>query len=188
MSPSRRVRGLTLLGALLATLVTAVLAPLTTLLWWVPLIGVAAVAASFLWVRAGVQAEIAARGAARTTPRRRHRRPAATSGPRAAAHGDVRDNAPETGPVRPSDPELHETSEVTATQAAGQDGWQPVPVPPPTYTLKARAERPEPAQPAEVGEVAEPVEPIRAQVEPPAVAVGTDSGDGHAERRSAYGT
>jgi hypothetical protein len=190
MSPSRRVRGLTLLGALLATLVTAVLAPLTTLLWWVPLIGVAAVVGSLLWVRAGVRAEIEARGAARATARRRPRRPASSSGPRAAAHRDVRDKAPDTGPVRLSGPELHETSEVTATRTAGRDGWQPVPVPPPTYTLKARAERPEPAQPAEVGEVGEVAEPARAQVDPPMVAAeaGTDSADGHAERRSAYGT
>src|SRR5690606_23000752 len=61
MSPSRKVRGLTLLASMAATLVTAGLTAFTTLLWWVPLIAVTAVAASFLWLRSGVQAEIAAR-------------------------------------------------------------------------------------------------------------------------------
>ena len=59
-----------------------------------------------------------------------------------------------------------------AYAAYSADGtWQPVAVPPPTYTLKARAEHPQP-QPAEVTPTPEPTPREPAVAEAPARAVG----------------
>lgn len=185
MSPSRKVRGLALLGSLLATLVVGVLAAFSILLWWVPLVGVAAVGASYLWLRVGVQAEIAARRASRgrraagRPARRRATRPSAPAGvdrSRASAeeHGISAAKAGE------AEPELIETASVTAQDEALPDGWQPVPVPPPTYTLKAKAERP--TAPAPVAEAAPDAPPA-----PVAAPAATDGGP-DAGRTAAYGT
>ena len=189
MSPSRKVRGLTLLATLAATLVTAVLAAFSVLLWWVPLIAVAAAGAAFLWLRAGVQSEIAARKAMR-------RRVVRTRTPRAstAAAPADRSAAAQQGSEWTAPEELLETTSVDAAASAGgvdagtavdtpadrPDGWQPVPVPPPTYTLKAKAERPLPSDDAAaVGEV------------PTASGTGESApatGEMQDEQRAAYGT
>lgn len=179
-SPSRRplgrkTRGLTLLGSLVATLVIAILAAFSILLWWVPLVGVAAVGASFFWLRSGVQAEIAVRRAPRG--RRPVRRPGTppSAAARAKRAGVVaEDHEVPAAPAGAPEPELIETTSVTAAHEARPDGWQPVPVPPPTYTLKAKAERP--AAPAP--EVA---------VEAPAPSAHSD-GQPDAGRAAAYGT
>jgi hypothetical protein len=194
VSPNRRVRGLVLLGSLATTVVLGVLVVVNVLLPWVPLLGVAAIAGSFLWLRAGVRAEQAARRA--TGRRRRARQPVQRSGqvrsrvsPTAAADagspvttGQVEDEGL-AGAV--GDAELVERTEVTAQSRP--DGWQPVPVPPPTYTLKAKAERPA-APPA--GEMS----PDSGQA-PEAVVVdsgdaGVTTGDGERQeqRTAAYGT
>lgn len=130
--PSRKVRGLVLLGSLLGTLVVAGLAAFSVLLWWTPLIGVAAVVASFFWLRSGVQAEIRARRAARERARRRRPVPVMTApGAVAASDEEVAD--------LPVGREFELIEEQTVV-ASSSEGWSPVPVPPPTYTLKAKAE------------------------------------------------
>ncbi|MDO5504122.1 MAG: hypothetical protein Q4G67_13205, partial [Actinomycetia bacterium] len=83
MRPSRKVRGLTLLATLLLTLVTGVLAAFSLVTWWSPLAALVALVASFFWLRAGVQGEIAARRRAGT----RRRAGAARAGARAGAGG-----------------------------------------------------------------------------------------------------
>lgn len=171
MSPSRKVRGLTLLGSIAATVVLAVLAAFVVVHWWAVLIGVAAVGAGFFWLRSGVQGEIAARRAARGTGARSGKRPGSRVAPRASSRADrARKAAPaaqehevSTTIGRDAERELIDTGEVTVAAdsdadghgdtpadsdtAAAPPGWQPVPVPPPTYTLKAKAERPAPAAP-----------------------------------------
>jgi len=189
MSPSRKVRGLTLLTTLAATIVTTVLAAVSVLLWWAPLIAVAAVGAAFVWLRAGVQSEIAARKAMRRRiVRTRTPRAAASSAP--AADRSARDEQA-TGWTAPE--ELLETTSVTADAASGAavdgvateaptmrpDGWQPVPVPPPTYTLKAKAERPIPSDDAAAGEA-----PTASGTGEPTPA----DGEMQDEQRAAYGT
>ena len=190
MSPTRKVRGLALLGSLLATLVLVALAALSVLLWWAPLIGVGAVVASFLWLRSGVRSEAAARrDAAR---RRRSRRSVApprpegiggstaggpiAKGPVAGGtHGTAapQTSAPsESGEVDES--ELVERTTVDADLEDRPDAWRPVPVPPPTYTLKAKAERPAPPAP----EVQVPEEQGRPD----------SAGEADAGRTAAYGT
>jgi hypothetical protein len=63
--PSRRVRGLTLLGALVSVPVVIVLGVLGVLPWLAVVAPVVAVGGALAWVRSGVQAEQAARRAAR---------------------------------------------------------------------------------------------------------------------------
>ncbi len=173
--PGRKVRGLTVLGSLVATLVIGILAALSILLWWVPLVGVAAVGTSFFWLRSGVQAEIAARGAprGRRPVRRRVAHPSAAAARAKRAGVAAEDHEVPAAPPGAPEPELIETTSVTAADEARPDGWQPVPVPPPTYTLKAKAERP--AAPAE------------AAVEAPAPSADAD-GRPDAGRAAAYGT
>lgn len=172
-----------LLGMLVATVVTAVLAPLTTLLWWVPVICAVGVVASFLWLRAAVQAEIRARRAARR-PRPR-RRPAVPS------VGAVEPRA-DAEPAVVGEAELLDARTVTAAAAAlddpavveeDTDGWRPVPVPPPTYTLKAKAEY----RPAGLEE---PVDGAAVSAELPEVTdpVTDGAGESRDEGRAAYGT
>lgn len=160
--PSRKVRGLTLLTALAATLVLGVLAAFSVVVWWVPLIAVVAVVGSFFWLRSAVQAEIRARRAARTRARRARSGRAVAPGARSAGARSAAPQAPAGEEHDVADPfgdhELAEDSTVLAADAVvvapsadtdaeaagGPGGWQPVPVPPPTYTLKAKAERPSP--------------------------------------------
>ena len=98
MSPSRKIRGLALLGSLIATLVIVGLAAFSVLLWWVPIIGLVAVGASFLWLRSGVQAEISAR---RASARRRPGQPGrAQRGP--ARRAAARPSRPVAATERPT--------------------------------------------------------------------------------------
>jgi cytoskeletal protein RodZ len=191
-SPSRKVRGLSLLGSLLGALVLAGLAAFSIVPWWAPLVGVTAVGASFLWLRSGVQAEIAAR---RST---RGRRPAARSArepaqPSSVSRGVDRarlgadEHEVPAAPSGAAEPELIETASVTATAEGRPDGWQPVPVPPPTYTLKAKAERP--TAPAPSPELTPETSPAAAEsVAAPAPAAVATAGEPGAERAAAYGT
>lgn len=203
VSPSRRVRGLVLLGSVVTTLVLAVLAAMSVLLPWAPLIGVGAAVASFLWVRAGVQAERAARRARRSRSRQRQtvRRSPVPDGAAVPLGSDRRtrpgrsEGSDRVGAV--DDAELVERTEVSAESERRPDGWQPVPVPPPTYTLKAKAERPAPAtggpavtQPSErtSTEVAHTADG-EALTQPTAAApVSVSEGDQPERRTAAYGT
>lgn len=137
LTPSRKVRGLVLLGVLFVTLVTAVLAPLTRMLWWVPLVGLTGVVAAFFWLRSAVQAEVRARRSARR-PAPRHRTAASSRPARVTEGRDVADLA------AGREAELVDGRTVTVVESSSAEGdgegWSPVPVPPPTYTLKARAE------------------------------------------------
>lgn len=103
--------------------------------------------------------------------------------------------------------ELHSSTTVLAASdaspadeaTAGPDGWQPVPVPPPTYTLKAKAERPSPVYDNDLAEP-ESFEPVNhAQVGEQmggAQLAGTQGAEEEllrgpeqpGERRAAYGT
>ena len=200
--PSRQVRGLTFLALFAATLVTLVLAAAGILLWIAPGIAAVVTVAGFLWLRAGVQAEIRARRASRQ-PVRRSRPTGARRTGAGEAGAPVRRSAghahgvAQAGPVQDGqehdvadlggDDELRSSTTVVADAdgagteddaVEGPDGWSPVPVPPPTYTLKAKAERPAPAVEQELArsEIGEAVE------------AGAELSDQDAAHRAAYGT
>ncbi|MGA8046521.1 MAG: hypothetical protein WCA30_09665 [Dermatophilaceae bacterium] len=205
VSPSRRVRGLVLLGSVVTTIVLAVLAAISVLLPWTPLIGAGAAVASFLWVRAGVRAEQAARRARRSRSRQRqtvrrsvapHRAADVPVGSDRSATAGLSDGSGDVGAV--DEAELVERTEVTAQSEGRPDGWQPVPVPPPTYTLKAKAERPTatatvnpaPTQAPDATGADMPSAPDAVAVPEPtgAATVSPSEGEQPAHRTAAYGT
>ena len=177
--PSRRVRGLLLLGALAGLLAIVPLVALSLLPLWALAPAVLAVALAFLFVRSGVRAErrVAVRVQARRQSdlARRHAsapsqapaadrpaRPAASAGTAAAAvEGDESVEVAElAGPDVAAEPEPTVVDPVAAEVAevvevaddvmvpiVDEDDipltWDPVPVPRPTYTMKAKAERAE---------------------------------------------
>lgn len=194
--PSRKLRGLAFLFTLVATLVLLGLSAFSVLLWWAPLIGVAAVMASFFWLRSAVQAEIKARRARRRPARRGHpgvrRAPAAAAAPAASAtvapapREEVVDLAvgheaerheDEAGPVAD-----------TSADAGSPDGWSPVPVPPPTYTLKAKAQ-PRTAASFEASTEEPDLADLENPFAPPAAAESSaGAGEQQEQARAAYGT
>ncbi|MGG5258105.1 hypothetical protein [Phycicoccus avicenniae] len=185
----RRVRALALLTSLVGLVVTGVLALLSVLVPWAPLVALGAIVLSLGWVRSGVRAEQAARAAARRRAREMARRrasaPAAASVRRTAARPATASSAPATTEVAEpvevvgrTEVEVEVAVEPAAPVAAepvapaavvepvvaaevvpepepvieyvhlvDEDDipltWDPVPVPRPTYTMKAKAERPE---------------------------------------------
>ena len=177
--PSRRVRGLLLLGALAELLVIVPLVALSLLPLWALAPAVLAVVWAFLFVRSGVRAErrVAVRVQARRQSdlaRRRASAPAeapATARPaRPAASADTAAAAvegdesvevatlaepdvaaePEPTVVDPVAAEVAEVVEVAddvMVPIVDEDDipltWDPVPVPRPTYTMKAKAQRAE---------------------------------------------
>ncbi|HET9022576.1 MAG TPA: hypothetical protein VFN34_11875 [Ornithinibacter sp.] len=203
--PSRRVRGLLFLTALLGLLVVGVLVALSVLLPVALAPAGVAVVGAFLWVRSGVRAEAALARAHRMSVRTRRAAaapttsrgsagavivPVARGGRVEAAHdGSVTSSRNDEAVVD----ERSATPAVTASRVAGTqddtgdpaDGaadradpaqrpaadaatvladdvmvpimdeddmpltWDPVPVPRPTYTMKAKAERPD-VEPAAV--------------------------------------
>ncbi len=177
--PSRRVRGLLLLGALLELLVIALLVALSLLPLWALAPAGLAVAWAFLFLRAGVRAErrvtVRAR-AGRQSDLRRRRAPASPQAasvthPAGATASDggvepyveareVPQVASVAEPVVAADPEPTIGEPVVAEAVARAEPaarvmvpivdeddipltWDPVPVPRPTYTMKAKAQRPE---------------------------------------------
>jgi hypothetical protein len=141
----RRVRGLLFLAALVAVPVTFGLAVANILKWLSVGIAVAALVGSLVWLRVSAIQEQKARKAQRLQKRRledARDRVAATARPTRAATGQG--STAEPAPVR-----------TAAEETPG--GWKPVPVPPPTYTLKDPAYRPEPE--------AEPDRPVPIEVE-----------------------
>ncbi len=178
--PSRRVRGLLLLGALVELLVIAPLAALSVLPLWALAPAALAVVSAFLFVRAGVRAE--RRAAVRVQARRQsdlaRRRASAPSSAATATGSPARAAASAGGaaapvettddvevatiaePVGAAEPEQSVVeplpTEVAVAVEPADDvmvpivdeddiplTWDPVPVPRPTYTMKAKAQRPE---------------------------------------------
>lgn len=186
--PSRRVRGLGLLAALVGACATGVLAAVALAPLWAPVVGIGLVVATLAWVRAGVRAEQAARATRRRRAEQAARRRAAASPvpsgrvvvaggrltPRAerpAESAVVSEDslvagtlassgpAPSAGPAVASSIEVAQAAAADLTPAeAGSEPaveyvhlvdeddipltWEPVPVPRPTYTMKAKAQRP----------------------------------------------
>ena len=194
--PSRKVRGLALLVSLLATVVLTALAAFSVVMWWVPIAALCVTLASFLWLRSAVQAEIRARRAARgrrRRPRRAASRPQSATleehdAPATHAGGELIEDstviaahtAVEFSAVDPTGIAADDTSD--GIIEGRPDGWQPVPVPPPTYTLKAKAERPAPVY------AADDDIPQAPQFDGTASSSVVEPGDSDSERRAAYGT
>lgn len=175
----RRGRGILLLVAVLALVALAVLVPVLALPWWAPAAAGGVVLVDLAWLRASARRRSADRKPARRkSARRTSARGAArsadlgsspsTSGlpdepretARRAARGSrVRRPVPEAvvydevaAEAQPTDTPAATASRVNAAPpAVDPNGWQPVPVPPPTYTLKAKAERPAQAPAATSG-------------------------------------
>jgi hypothetical protein len=164
--PSRRARGLLLLAALAELLVITPLVAFSLLPLWALAPAVLAVGWALLFVRAGVRAEEALRRADRRRradlERRRATAPvtpraATTARPARATASAPVVAAPEAEPVVEAAVEAPEpaVAEVVVPEVADdvmvpivdEDDipltWDPVPVPRPTYTMKAKAERPE---------------------------------------------
>ena len=136
---ARRVRGLSLLASLSLLLVVSPLAALSVLPWWsIPGV-VAALLADVAWLRRVAVSERVtrrtdsqARGSAAGT---------AHPGARRSAHfEDESEPEPVVVPAVAAAAEIAESIESPAE--ADLSGWAPVPVPPPTYTLKAKAVNP----------------------------------------------
>ncbi|HET7475360.1 MAG TPA: hypothetical protein VFJ97_04970 [Dermatophilaceae bacterium] len=119
---ARRLRALSLLACLLAVPTLLVLGHLGRLPWYASGVAGGALLLDLLVLRASARRS---RGA------RRARVTAARAAAVSATHA-------RTGTPRPAEPAVKATEVATAEQI----GWQPVPVPPPTYTLKAKVERP----------------------------------------------
>lgn len=163
----RRIRGLTVVTMVVLLPVVLLVTAFGPLPWWVSVAWLVGTAGAFGWLRQAVRVDRVATARARTEQRRAaaprptasrttapHAAPRrataartaaeptesavpARTTPAAAAPFDVADVLPE--PAAP-------VAEEPAATAEPEPGtWQPTPVPRPMYTMKARAERPEPA-------------------------------------------
>ena len=135
---ARRVRGLSLLASLLLILVVSALAVVSVLPWWsVPAAGVALVVDVVLLRRVAVAQRVARRNIGQT------RESASGSAGRAARQPTYFEEEPE---LAESEPEVTGAGEITepieSPAPVDPASWAPVPVPPPTYTLKAKAPDP----------------------------------------------
>jgi type II secretory pathway pseudopilin PulG len=137
----RRVRAVLFLAALVAVPVTLVLSVAHVLKWLSVGIALAALVGSVVWLRVSAVREQNERRSRRA--QQRHLEEART---RVAA------TARPTRVVTPA-AEREDTHTPVVDETPG--GWRPVPVPPPTYTLKEPAYRPQP----------EPVVPVPIEVE-----------------------
>ncbi|AKU15875.1 hypothetical protein [Luteipulveratus mongoliensis] len=152
---ARQVRGLTLVATVALFLAVVVMTPMGVTPWWSPLVMLVALGGVIGWLRsAAVKAASSAAPApsqerpARPAPRRTPSQAGRVSG--AVAAESVYDVS---GPAAATaEPVAAEVPVKTAPAAQLQPGdWEPVAVPPPTYTLKAKAaERAEPAPAATV--------------------------------------
>ena len=141
----QQVRAAALVGTVALFLLVVVLTPFGITPWWTPLLMLVGLGGVVAWLRsAAVKAAYAAH--AEAAPARPERRPAPHRAPRversapAATSAEVYDDAPAGEAAAPV------VAEEIASSAVSDDpnAWKPVEVPPPTYTLKAKAERPEP--------------------------------------------
>lgn len=170
----RKVRGLTLLVMLMLLPVVVLVAALGPLPWWSAAAWLVGTIAAFGWLRRGVRAENEAARRARVSrpPRPRPEpvertrgaenaaaapRPASTtaSAPRpASTTASPTEAAPSAAApaVAKEETPVYDIAQVetpleqpVTPPAAAQPGtWQPAPVPPPVYSMKAKAERPAP--------------------------------------------
>jgi cytoskeletal protein RodZ len=177
---ARRNRGLVMVGALSTAVVAIPLVALSLLSPVALLVPVVCVGGSLAWVRGSVQAEQRARRADRRPARTRpaHPEPVAQA-PVAESPVPVEDSAHEATPeparrdvlfdvqavdaaARKARPEPAEPVEPVAEQPVATQllvdeddiplTWDPVPVPRPTYTMKARVTRPAPTSADLVGD------------------------------------
>ena len=138
---ARRVRGLSLLASLVLVLVASPLAAISVLPWWSVLVTVAALMFDVAWLRRAAvfqQATRRANGQAGGSA-------TGSAGPAARAPTYFEDESEplvesEAEPVVTGAAQIAEPVESPAP--VDPAGWAPVPVPPPTYTLKAKAADP----------------------------------------------
>ena len=133
---ARRLRGLSLLMTLTLVVVVSVLAAFSVLPGWSGPAAVAVLAADFAWLR---HAAVAGRAASRTRgqTRRSAAAPAGSASRSATPHSDNVETVVATAVV-----EVEDAGLTDSPAESDPSGWAPVPVPPPTYTLKAKAEPP----------------------------------------------
>ncbi len=165
---ARRLRGLTLLVSLSLALAVLPMAAFSLLPWWSVLVVVAALAVDVGWLRhVAVAGRVAGRARAREAvagqarPKARHSdyfqsgsEPLFESESDSEYGYDDDDEDDEDDDEDPEDVDevfgTVEPAEVTQRLEpfveVDPSGWAPVPVPPPTYTLKARAADPEPVR------------------------------------------
>jgi hypothetical protein len=162
---ARRARGLSLLASLSLVLVVAPLAAFSVLPWWTALVAVAVLVADFGWLRRVAVAERASTRAREPGCRSAQGTPGASAA-YSAESGTRRET--QARPVHHSEDEDEDEDErvgpaplaaevlepVASPVAVDPSAWDPVPVPPPTYTLKAKAADPVPV-PAVVPELGE---------------------------------
>lgn len=171
MQPSRATRGIVLLVGALTTPVFALLGLVGVLVGWAFLVPLAMALGGFLWLRQGVQQEIAARRATRAArPIRRTsdlvvtEAAPSTEAARPAVRGSdlVADEVALADEVAPTTPSADHGSDLSVDEVAAAEPpaapaaasavpevdeddlpltWDPVPVPRPTYTMKAKVER-----------------------------------------------
>jgi hypothetical protein len=164
---ARRARGLSLLVSLSMLVVAAPLAAFSVLPWWSVLVAVAILVADIAGLR---HAAVSERSDLRAAERARR----GTEGPARATAGRSAESAarreprservsrsesetwsePEADPERvvaaervgpaPEAPAAETREPVEAPVFVDPSAWEPIPVPPPTYTLKARAADPVP--------------------------------------------
>lgn len=148
-----KVRAFVLVAAVFVFVLTVVLTPLRVTPWWSPLLALVALGGVVAWLRSRVvrAAHTAPSARPQTTARPVDQaRPAAPAQTGSASEVPVYDvdARPGTETAEPVSPDE------APAEAPAPGTWAPVAVPPPTYTLKARADRPEPEPAATV----EPVE------------------------------
>ena len=147
----RRVRGLFFLAALVAVPVTLILSAVHILKWLSLGLACAALVVAVVWLRVAAIRDLKARRARRGELRRLERlRAAGGISSRSAVEAARPASTPRfTRPVEPVEPVEPVSVEAAVPEAPvvvlDPGAWQPVPVPPPTYTLKDPAHRPEPA-------------------------------------------
>jgi cytoskeletal protein RodZ len=130
----RRVRGVLFLVALAALPVTIVLSVAHVLKWLSVGIALVVLVGAVVWLRVSAIQEQQARQARRRQKRRLEEA-------RVRVSASARPTRVVAGAATADDEDAHTPS--VAEETPG--GWKPVPVPPPTYTLKEPAYRPEPA-------------------------------------------
>jgi hypothetical protein len=138
----RRVRGILFLAALVAVPATLVLSAMHILKWLSLTLAVVALAAVVVWLRVAAVQEQKARRARRAELRRLER---VRAGEVSMAPVAPMARVSRREPVVPEAPAVPEVA-----REVDPNAWNPVPVPPPTYTLKEPAHRPEPATPRPV--------------------------------------
>jgi hypothetical protein len=160
----RKVDGLVLLLLLAATPVSWLLVALTSLSWWFAALVTAALVGAVVRLRRAVQRR------QRLARRHEHLERRAHSRRRRQGRRDVVDRVARAG----SHTEIEVAAGPVEADVVPDAGWQPVPVPPPTYTLKPKAP-PRPAQRPVATGTAAPGQPSSpSQVEAPAAVFDLD--------------